>query len=303
MGPSLGFLGLCSGEVGSAKVHSDRFSITGGWWIVFAPMVLVVALAGAVVAGDDVVGLPLTGQEAVEFLRTAEIKGKPKEFDSLAITDPVRVTLTDGSRTFRAIFKDEDTYHMKFHYGDGRTLTRVKDSYKSEIAAYELDVLLGLDMVPPCVERSVQSHTGSLCMWVEEAMTESDRIKQQIQPPNAVEWNNQMFTLRLFHQLIWDPDYNNVRNTLVDANFKIYKIDSSMAFRTDSDLRKEKSLTRFSRKVLASLEALERSEVDARLGPWLDKKQLDALWARRGRLLELAKERIADSGEDAVLYD
>lgn len=271
--------------------------------MVFAPIVVLIGLAGAVAPGDEVVGLPLTGDAAVEFLNTAEVKGKPKEFDSLAITDPVRVTLTDGSQTLRAIFKDEDTYHMKFEYGDGRTLTRVRDSYKSEIASYEIAVMLGLDMVPPCVERTIRSHTGSLCLWVEEAMTESDRIKKEIQPPNAVEWNNQMFTIRLFVQLIWDPDYNNVRNMLVDANFKIYKVDSSMAFRTDSDLRKEKSLTRFSRKVLAGLEALEQSEVNARLGPWLDKKQLSALWARRERLIALAKERIDAFGEDAILYD
>ena len=30
------------------------------------------------------------------------------------------------------------------------------ESYKSEIAAYELDKLLGLDMIPPTVERRVQ---------------------------------------------------------------------------------------------------------------------------------------------------
>ena len=266
-------------------------------------ILLLLALLGPASVDAEVVGLPLTGEEAVEFLTTAEVTGKPKEFDSLAITDPVRVTLTDGTHTLRAIFKDEDTYHMKFQFGDGRTLTRVKDSYKNEIAAYELDDLMGLGIVPPCVERSIRSRTGSLCMWVEKAMTESDRIKQNVQPPNAVEWNNQMFTIRLFHQLIWDPDYNNVRNTLVDANFKLYKIDSSMAFRTDPELRKEKSLTRFSRKVVASLKSLERAEVDERLGPWLDKKQLDALWSRRNRLLELVDERIAENGEAAVLFD
>ena len=32
------------------------------------------------------------------------------------------------------------------------------ESYKSEIAAYELDKLLGLDMVPPTVERKVNNY-------------------------------------------------------------------------------------------------------------------------------------------------
>lgn len=271
--------------------------------MVFLLIVFILGATSALAAEDEIIGLPLTGEEAVNFMRTAEVEGRPEEFDSLAISDPVRVTLTAGTQTIRAIFKDENTNHLKFKFADGRTLTRVKDSYRNEIAAYELDVLLELGIVPPCVERRIHSHTGALCLWVENAMTESERINKNIQPPSAATWNDQMFTIRLFHQLIWDPDYNNVRNTLVDANFKIYKIDSSMAFRPDSNLRKEKSLTRFSRKLLAGLESLERSEVDARLGPWLDEKRLDALWARRTRILELAKERIADMGEEAVLFD
>lgn len=271
--------------------------------MVFVLIVFLLRAASALAGEGEVTGLPLTGEAAVDFLRTAEVDGKLEEFDLLAITEPVRVTLTDGSQTLRAIFKDENTNHLKFKFADGRTMTRVRDSYRNEIAAYELDALLGLGVVPPCVERRIRSRTGALCMWVENAMTESERLEKKLQPPSAAMWNDQMFTIRLFHQLIWDPDYNNVRNTLVDAHFKIYKIDSSMAFRPDSTLRKEKSLTRFSKRLLTGLESLERSAVDARLGPWLDEKRLDALWARRTRLLELAKERIADRGEEAVLFD
>lgn len=268
-----------------------------------AGFVLFIGLASAAPAASEVVGLPLAGEEAVVFLRTAEIRGEPREFDSLAMTDPVQVTLTDGTQTLRAIFKDEDTYHMRVKFADGRALTKVIDSYKNEIAAYELDALLELGIVPPCVERSIESRTGSLCLWVEAAMTEAERLAKKIQPPSPTAWNNQMFIVRLFQQLIWDADYNNVRNTLLDANFRIYKIDSSMAFRADPDLRKEESLTRFSRKVLAKLESLQRSEVEARLGPWLDQPRLDALWARRDRLLELVQERIAVAGKSAILYD
>jgi hypothetical protein len=271
--------------------------------MLLASILLLLAFGGAPSTEREVTGLPLTGDEAVEFLQTAKVLGRPEKFDSVAITDPLRVTLTDGTRTLRAIFKDEDTNHMVFHFADGKVLTGVKDSYRHEIAAYELDVLLGLGIVPPCVKRPIRRDTGSLCLWVENAMTEAVRQRKKIRPPDLDDWNGQMFTIRLFHQLTWDPDYNNISNTLVDANFKLYKVDSSMAFRTDPKLRNEKALTRFSKSVLASLEALERSEVEARLGPWLNRKQLDALWARRARLLELAREQIALRGEVAVLSD
>ncbi len=263
---------------------------------------LIVALLTACTSAPVPVG-SLTGDGAVEFLRTAKIDGRlEKEFDSLAITDPIRVTLTDGATTARAVFKDVDTVYMKFRFGDGRTLTNVRDSYKHEIAAYQLDVMLGLNIVAPCVERTIHGRTGSLCLWIENTMTESDRIKREIQPPDAVEFNNRMHVIRVFLQLIWDQDYNNVRNLLVDENFKLYKIDSSMAFRADPNLRKEASLSRFSREVLHALGTLDSASMNDALGPWLSDKQIETLWHRRGRLLQLAQERIAMYGEAATLY-
>ena len=39
------------------------------------------------------------------------------------------------------------------------------ESYKSEIAAYELDKLLGLGMIPPTVEKRVKGELGAAVMW------------------------------------------------------------------------------------------------------------------------------------------
>ena len=39
-------------------------------------------------------------------------------------------------------------------------LFNLKDHYKNEIAAYELDKLLGLGMVPPTVERKIGREWG-----------------------------------------------------------------------------------------------------------------------------------------------
>src|SRR5262245_32041198 len=41
------------------------------------------------------------------------------------------------------------------------------ESYKSEIAAYELDKLLGMRVVPPAVERTIEGQTGAAIMWLE----------------------------------------------------------------------------------------------------------------------------------------
>ena len=44
-------------------------------------------------------------------------------------------------------------------------------------------------------------------------------------------------------------------------------------------------------------------EDPARLGPWLSKIQIKSLWVRRGLILDLADHRIAELGEDEVLFD
>jgi hypothetical protein len=41
------------------------------------------------------------------------------------------------------------------------------ESYKSEIAAYELDKVLGLNMVPVTVERRVNNELGAAILWLE----------------------------------------------------------------------------------------------------------------------------------------
>jgi len=88
----------------------------------------------------------------------------------------------------------------------------------------------------------------------------------------------------------------------VAKNFKIYKVDSSRAFSTDRNLRREEALTRFSRSFLDAIRKLDPKQVQSQLKPWLSKSQIKGLMARRDRILEIADERIAAHGEDAVLY-
>ena len=262
----------------------------------WAVLVLIAVEAPAVVPDT---GLPLEGEAAVAFLERAEVLGKPEGFDSLAITEPVRVTLSDGQRTLRAIFKDEETLYPRFRFGDGREAAKVHDSYKHEIAAYELDRMLALDLVPACVERILFSRRGALCLWVENAMTEADRRHEELEPADWESWGRRMALVRVFQQLIADQDFSNIRNVLVDRNFRVYKVDSSMAFPADRRLLDEDRLSRLPRPFLEALEGLDRAEVTDRLAPWLTRAEIKALWARRDRILELGRERAAEAGGGA----
>ena len=276
--------------------------------LLFVASVSLLLSVGAAAAEDvsvekTVVGLALTGQEAVEFLQSSEVVSKPEDFDDLAITSPRRMQISDGNRTLRVIFKDENTLHRgTFRYGDGREVPMVKDSYLHEIAAFELALLLDLDMVPPCVERKLYSRKGSLCLWVEDSMTENVRKDQGLEPPDSRLWNQQMCIIRLFQQLISDQDFSNIRNLIVDSDFRIYKVDSSMAFYPEHALIDQLHPPRYSRRFLTALEALDRAQIDERLDPWLTKAQRKSLWARRDRIIKRVQKLVAEHGEAAVLF-
>jgi hypothetical protein len=259
-------------------------------------------LVDGAAAAETPHGLPLTGEAAETFLRTARVVSM--KGIGTGITHPHKASLTDGTRTLNGVWKTIDESRPGVtQFERGRFEVDFRDSYKFEIAAYELDKLLGLELVPPTVERELNGQKGSLQLWVEGAMTEWDRQKQKVVAPDPDRWNEQMFKVRLLHQLTYNTDRGNIRNVLVDSDFRIYAIDHSRAFRRHHELPGgQKDLTRFSRAALDRLRGLNAALLQEKLGAWLERPELDALLKRRDRILALAEERVRERGEAAVLY-
>jgi hypothetical protein len=250
---------------------------------------------------DDSFGLPFSGEAAESFLKTADIL--KKKSIAVGVTRSAKLTLGEGSRTAHAIWKtiDESVPGVTDLEGGGFVVD-LADSWKHEVAAYELDKLVGTGLVPPTVERTIDHVKGSLQLWVEKAMTEADRKERRIGPPDVEAWNRQMYDVRLLHQLTFNTDARNIRNVLCDPSFRVYAVDFSRAFANYEQLRSEAELQRFSRDALAKLRALDRPTLDERLGRWLSGRQIAALLKRRDRILALADRLVAAKGEAAVLF-
>lgn len=269
---------------------------------VVAPLAaLALALAGPLAGREQrVSGLPLQGREAEEFLRVATVTAR--EPIGEGITRPERVTLTDGARNFRAIWKTIDVHKPGQQRMERGWEFDFRDSWKSEVAAYELDKLLGLGLVPPTVERRLESRTGSLQLWVEQAMTEKGRKDRKLEPPHLPRWNNQLHNVRLFHELTYNTDFRNIQNVIADPTFRVYAIDNSRGFRIQTELMEPDDLQCFSRTVLEKLKALDLPLLEEKLGPWVNRMQLDGLLARRDLILAIVAKRIEKKGEGAVLF-
>jgi hypothetical protein len=155
-------------------------------WRLIVAAVVCLSCRLFVVASDEPT---LTRQQIKHFLLTARVvKSQQSE---KGITNPLRLTLTDGTVTHDASFQAVDEHKASMQLDSGTEVGFV-DSYKYNIAAYLLAELLGLDdMLPVYVERKWHGDKGSLSWWLPVKMDELKRYKQNITAPDADAWNNQ----------------------------------------------------------------------------------------------------------------
>jgi hypothetical protein len=248
-------------------------------------------------AADDE---PLNKEQIKQFLQTADIiKSKPS---STGVTHPWRLTLSNGTITHDASFQPIDEHQPKKDLGYGRTETNFVDSYKYNIAAYQIAELLGVDnMLPVYVERKWEGKTGSLSWWLPVKMNDAERFEKKIEPPDADKWNKQMFRIRVFDELVYDTD-PNLTNVLIGNDWTVYRVDFSRAFRTFKDLRGEKNLVRCDRQLFEKLKALKADEVTEKTKRYLTKDEINGVMARRDKIVAKFQTLIAQKGEKEVLY-
>jgi len=169
-------------------------------------------------------------------------------------------------------------------------------SYKTEIAAYELDKLLKMDMVPPSVERQLQGVTGAATLWVEKV----DAWKGEVPPgqDSRVVWDKQRARMTMFDALIGNRDRNQA-NVLRDGAWNLILLDHTRAFGLTSEL--SPPLSRIEKDYWDRVLGLTRKELDTKLGPWLDEKQISAILDRRERMKAAIDALIAERGTAAVV--
>lgn len=241
-----------------------------------------------------------TRAEREAFLSNARIVADPG-LPSDA-TPPRRVVLDDGRRRHDAGVET----------ADGSDPTR--RTYKFNVAAYELDKLLGLNLVVPSVERLLNGRPASVTWWLDDfAMTEQDRRRKKADPPDLKRWNQQVQAVRVFDELISNtyrdpapPLYLNSvwDNLLITREWNVWLTDHSGAFRIREYLLDLDSLTMCPRPVLVTLrESLNRDLLARMLGKYLSSQQLEALDVRRTLIVKHFDALIASKGENAVLYD
>jgi hypothetical protein len=137
-------------------------------------------------------GSKLSEEQMRNFLLNAKVvavKEVPK-----GKTNPPRLTLSDGKIIHDASFQSVNEEKPIVVFSDGRREVNFRDSYKYNIAAFELAKLLGLeDMMPVTVESFRQNKRGSLSWWLPVMMDEATRIQRGIFPPESTDVQKEDF--------------------------------------------------------------------------------------------------------------
>jgi hypothetical protein len=245
-----------------------------------------------------------------EFLRTADIiKSEPERE---GVTHPWRLTLRQGDVEHKAVWKNIDIV-------DGE----IPDRWRYEIAAYRLDKLLDLNMVPPVVEREFQKKAGDLSLWAENKYSLLKIMEENIPIPESVraQVDDMKYLTRAWDCLIANDDRTQ-QNILYTDDWRTILIDHTRAFRSDKAHRDQlidgaKGLKtmddgkggqrpvlfrRLPRAFMEKILSLEKTDVQAAVGPYLTEDEIEALMARKPILLAEIEDMIKRDGEKAILY-
>jgi hypothetical protein len=239
-----------------------------------------------------------------EFLQTAKIIDQRQMSQSEGVTRPWALTLEKDGVTSRAVWKNPISKPGEY-----------QESWKTEIAAYRLSNLLGLDMVPPTVEKEREGDKGSCQLWVKYWKNFEDIIKEKLQAKGIqyVYFIRKLCLQRAFDNLITNIDRHR-RNYLITEDWRMILIDHSRAFMTDKkynqkliydENNKENKnfiMDTLPRAFVEKLRALDAASIKAAVGEYLTDKEIDATLKRRDLMIAWIDKHIKDKGEEYVLY-
>jgi len=257
--------------------------------ILVAVVALALAPTRAVSAETGLDGPDEADRRIEEFLKTAEVLSI--EDIGEGITHPRRVTLGQDGRIARAIFKVHDEVSVDPAYTSMAEST-FSDRYVYEVAAYRLDRLLGIGLVPVTVIREIDGETGSVQFWVEDAMSLQKAMDTGVETRDVERFLRRKTAMNVLDALIYNIDRNPTNVLITPADDGFWLIDHSRAFRMAKTLPPWGNdwAQPLPPGLLERVRALDEAALDRTLEGLVDKRYRKAILKRRDVLLkELAR--------------
>ncbi len=225
------------------------------------------------------------------------------------VTKPYRLFLKHGDQEVKAAWKNPSG--MMGGYLEG---------WQYEIAAYRLDKLIGLNMIPVAVEREFQGQPGALVLWAENKYSLLEIAEQGIEFPDSalVQVNKMKYLARAWDSLVANEDRTQ-QNILYTEDWRTILFDHSRSFRSARKFTRrlmfgENGIQKFQtgrailfrqlpRWFVANIKGLTLESIKETVGPYLTDQEIEAVLARRDLLLKEIGDMIKSLGEANVLYE
>jgi len=233
----------------------------------------------------------MTNTELEEFLRTAEIiKSTPFDSENLYSKRGLieKLTLQKDNKIVRAIFYSKDSnpdFEKKKRITSKKSKT---DRYHNEIAAYQLDKMLSLDMIPATVERSIKGKNGAIQFWLDKSYYLKDMVDKQIGYGGSCPQEYQMELMKVFDRLIFNEGRSAGNLVYNKKDWNLWLLGNSRAFRVTKlkPYNMKWADINLSDKFRNKLAALNTKQLSESLKTYLNKKQIDFILKRRDEILK-----------------
>jgi hypothetical protein len=246
--------------------------------------------AAALLAQASAVATPTTGSARIWSGRNAEFEQFIRDAPITRIVD-VPIGVTHPKRAYFEPGALVESVAWKV-LPPGRP-SGYWESYKSEIAAYELDKLLGMGMVPVAVEKTWKNEKAAAILW----LTPIHSWKEMQDKPKPGKWVAQVARMKMFDDLICNRD-RNAGNLLVDDDWNLFLIDHSRAFISDKGLAV--ALEHVDRNLWMKMLALDEPALQSAIGQWVDRGDIRAMLVRRDKMKVAIDALVKEKGEGAV---
>jgi len=262
--------------------------VAGVWCLTAGLTASPVAAARQATAAAPAKPAALSDAEIERFLLNGKVtktRGAGK-----GVTGSLRGTMTDGTLTHDVHIQPIDETKKEFRSQQG-TEFNFRDYWAFNVAAYKIDRLIGLGLVPVSVERRWKTAPAAYSWWLDDVlMEEGDRLKRKTSPPNLVRWNEQMQMVRLFDQLIANID-RNLGNLMITNDWTIWAIDHTRAFRTNSKLKTPGNIARCDREIFARLKQLDKTSLKNAVQGHLQPYEIESVLKRRDEIVDIIEKR------------
>jgi hypothetical protein len=266
----------------------------------------VLALRAAAVAGPQYKPGEVAQRPAWErYLETADIVRSERLGEG--VTNPWKITLENSGGEKKAVWKG----------------TTGLQEWRFEIAAYRLDKLLGLNMLPPAVEREFNRDRGAMILWADsktslfKLVDDNEKARkagrQEDPPTEFLDLVGQgKYATRIWDCLIANEDRTQ-ENILYTEDWRTLLIDHSFAFRSEGEyaqklvygrngIKKHENgdpllINQAPRALVDRIRTLDAASIKKAVGPYLTAKEIAAIISRAKILVAEIEEMAKQIGE------